>query len=453
MTMDQKSLSQRLAGWATEIHFEDLPNSVIKSTKRALLDFLGVTIAGSTTGLARSIQEYVRASDQAGVASIFGTNSLLSESGAAFANGVSACVLELDDVHERATLHLGATCIPAILAAAQTQNVSSRDVICAIAVGFEISSRLGTAIRAGCAARGFHTTPLLGVIGATLGVTKILGSSTDAVAHALGLAGSNAGGLFDYHGGWPSSWCINIGKVGREAILCARLSQSGIVGPMDIFEGPKALFLAFAGEMPDESLILNRLGDEWEMLNNTIKVYPCCRRAHSVIDAVLAIKFSGKFDWDDVDFISIETSADSAKLDGRLFSSMSDAQMSIPYGAAAALVFGAPKISHFEESARSDSKLLRMVDRVVLFESNDAVISDPRRFAARVCITINGKILSATVTHPIGDPAHPVSDEYLEAKFYTLAAPVIGQERAQRIVDAVRNFDSGREFQPAVLSF
>lgn len=453
MDLSQDSVSLNLARWTAALRYEDLPDMAVHHVKRCLLDLLGVTIAGSTTDLARAIQAYVKATDLPGAASIIGTDQKISLAGATLANGTAASVLELDDGHARATIHPGATCIPAILAMAEAQGASKRDVILAVAVAYEISSRLGAAICQGSAERGFHCTPMIGVLGAAAGVSKILGNDATATAYALGIAGSNAGGLFDYHGGWLNAWCINAGRVGREGLLSASLPQYGIAGPLDIYDGPKGFAAAFAGGGLEGDEVLRSLGREWVMLDTAVKIYPCCRRLHPVIDAILALKAQVTTDDEAVDRISIVTSSESARLNRRTFESLSAAQMSIPYGAAVAFLFGEPKLEHFDEAARGDPRLHRLAEKVELGVANDPEIADPTRFAARVSLTAGGRTSSVTVTTPTGDPANPVSDHLLENKFRGLADPIIGSERADQAVAAIWSLDRAESGQEGKLDF
>lgn len=453
MNVDQDSASSMLANWAADLRYEDLPHAVRHHVKRFLLDLMGVTIAGSTTDLARATLDYVKATEAPGAASVIGTDFKMSPAGAVIANGTAASVLELDDGHAHATIHPGATCIPAILAMAEAQGASSREVILAIAVAYEVSARLGAAVCKGSSGRGFHCTPMVGVLGAAAGVSKILGNDATATAYALGIAGSNAGGLFDYHGGWLNAWCINAGRVGREGLLSASLPRYGVAGPLDIFDGPKGFFAAFAGAPLDRDAFLRSLGREWTLLDTAMKIYPCCRRLHPVIDAIVALKAQGMADGEAVDHILIETSPESARLDRLTFDSVSAAQMSLPYGAAVALVHGEPNLGHFEEEARGDPMLRRLAEMVELAISGDPEIVDPTRFAARVSLTAGGRTSSITVTTPKGDPANPVDDRVLEDKFRGLAVPVIGSERAERVIAAIWSLDRAEEGPDRKLDF
>ena len=148
-------------------------------------------------------------------------------------------------------------------------------------------------------------------------------------------------------------------------------------------------------------------------------------------------------DIDAVDRIVVETSADSARLDGKTFDSILAAQMSIPYGVAVAIVYGAPGLEHFDTSAREDPRVLRLADLVDVRASEDPNIAH-RAATARVSVSVGGTTLGITVEEPSGNPGNPVDDRALEKKFRRLVEPVIGEEAATRLAERVWSFGDRR---------
>lgn len=437
-----ESLSTNLACWVAALRYEDLPPSVIHHVRRSLLDYLGVTIRGATSRVPQAILTYLTASESPGCASVLGTAQALSPANATLANGTAAAALELDDGHARAALHLGAVCFPAILATAEARGSTSRDVILAAVAGYEVASRLAMAARK-ASERGFNNTQLVGIFGSAIGVGRILGSDARTIACALGMAGSKTGGTFDYHGGWLEAWCVNTGRTSQEGLLCANLAEYGVAGPLDIFHGSKGFATAFTDGEFDGDAVLHSIGREWLMLETYVKPYPCCRRLHSPIDAALSLRSAVGVDIDAVDRIVVETSADSARLDGKTFDSILAAQMSIPYGVAVAIVYGAPGLEHFDTSAREDPRVLRLADLVDVRASEDPNIAH-RAATARVSVSVGGTTLGITVEEPSGNPGNPVDDRALEKKFRRLVEPVIGEEAATRLAERVWAFGDRR---------
>jgi len=186
----------------------------------------------------------------------------------------------------------------------------------------------------------------------------------------------------------------------------------------------------------DAEYILTALGHDWLMLETYVKPYPCCRRLHSPIDAALGLREKLGDNIDAVERITVETNGESAKLDRKDVDSVAAAQMSIPYGVAAALVFGSPGLEHFEDAARRDPRVLRLAGKIEVRESDDPLTAH-HRSAARVSLHMAGVTTSAAVTEPLGNPANPVDDTALTAKFFYLAEPVIGREAAMRLDEAL----------------
>lgn len=441
MPAPDMTLSERLADWVAALRYEDLPAEAVHQVRRSLLDHLGVTIAGAGTSIARTLRNYLLSSEGPGRASLPGTDIRLSVPNAAFANATAASVLELDDGHAAAPIHIGATAIPPILATAQAQNASARDVIVAIAAANEVAARLAIATLP-ANEKGFNPTPLIGVFGAVAGTSRILGSDARATAHALGMAGAYTGGLFDYHGGWLDSWYINVGRTARDGLICAYLADASLAGPLDIFHGPRGIANAFTDGRLDAEETLRDLGRKWLIGQTYVKPYPCCRRVHAIIDAVLALRPQLPSDPDAIDRIVVETSAATARLDGRIFDSMAAAQMSIGFSVATTLLFGAPRLEHFSEGIRRDPRIHALVARTEARASDDAQMRGWRS-SARVSISAGGETKIATIREPLGNPDNPIDDQALEAKFLDLAGPVIGQQQAFRLARLLWRFGDG----------
>lgn len=439
--MTASSLSESLARWAGGVRFEDLPPAVVHHVKRYLLDYLGVAVRGSASPFARKLQAYLSVAEGSGEAAVLGTRHKLSPANAALANGSAATVLELDQGHARVPIHLAAVLMPAILSTAQVRGSSAGDVIAAIAAAYEVSSRLAIAAHR-IDRQGLNFTSLIGVMGAATGAARLTGPGT--IANALGIAGSNAGGLFDYHGGWLDTWCLNTGRASREGVLCAALAEQGFAGPADILDGPRGLSALFHGERLDRGSVLDGIGRDWAMADTYVKLHPCCRILHPVIDAVLALRATTGATIDEIDEIVVETSRESARLDGKTVDTAPQAQMSIPYGVAAAMVFGPPRLEHFDEDARADPRVRQVLQRVDVRTSEDPDIAE-RRLTARVSLSIRGAMVGVTVDDPLGNPGNPVGDDLLEDKFRTLVEPVLGEEASQRIIKAVWDLDGQGE--------
>lgn len=433
-------LTMTLARWAAELRYEHLPHEVVHQAKRVTLDFAAATIAGATSGPARIVQDYLRQTEAPGPAAVVGTPLRFSAANAALANGTAAHGLEVDDGYTAGSFHPGGPNLSAVLAMAQAKGSAAEDILVATVVGFELSCRLAGAGHPATWRRGFHNTPIAGVFGAAAGVAKLLDGDTDLMANALGLAGSHAGGLFEFLGQGAEVKRLHAGKAGRDGLLSAELAARGLTGPGTVLEGRQGYLHAFAGDEFDEQHLLGGLGARWRMLDTYVKPYPCCRHLHGPIDAVLKLAERAPVDIESLDSIVVETYPSAARHGQRSVRGFLDAQMSIPYAVAVALTYGVPDLAHFEAGVRDDPRVRRLADLVEVREAADCVRDYPRMRPARVILRGAGHERVLRIDQPYGEPGNPVTDADLEAKFHRLAGPVVGEQRAKTIVAEIWSF-------------
>lgn len=149
---------------------------------------------------------------------------------------------------------------------------------------------------------------------------------------------------------------LHPGKSARDGLIVAQLARAGIDGPLTGIEGDNGYFKAYAGGKADLNSVLQGLGTNYEMLNTYVKPYPCCRHLHAPIDAVLALKSQRSFDASEVLRVSVQTHRGAAKHDHQHYDGLLDAQMSIPYAVAAALVYDQVDLMAFGSQARANPK-------------------------------------------------------------------------------------------------
>lgn len=432
----------QLAEWAGGLRYEDLPADVVHQAKRVILDYVAATIAGSTSGPARIVQQYLSETEGPGPATVIGTPLRLSAANAALANGTAAHGLEVDDGYTPGAYHPGSPNLSAVLAAAEASGSSGEDVVLATVVGFELSCRLAGAGHPATWRRGFHNTPVAGVFGAAAGVTKILGGDGEVLANALGLAGSHAGGLFEFLGQAADVKRLHPGKAGRDGLVSAELAARGLTGPKTVLEGRNGYANAFAGGEFDPGHLLDDLGDTWRMCQTYVKPYPCCRHLHGPIDAVLELQRQAPIDVDALESISVETYAVASRHSHTSVQDLLDAQMSIPYAVAVTLLHGTPGLEHFDADARQDPRVQRLCNLVSVRESADCAGDYPRMRPARVILRGGGAPRAVRIDQPYGEPSNPVTDEDLEAKFHRIAGAVFDVDRRKRIVSEVWSLDA-----------
>jgi 2-methylcitrate dehydratase PrpD len=307
-------------------------------------------------------------------------------------------------------------------------------------VAVEVTCRLARAGHPATRHAGFHNTPLAGVFGAAAGVCVVLG--LDEVSSALGLAGSHAGGLFEFLGSGAEVKRLHAGKAARDGLLSAHLAARGVTGPASVLEGGNGYFHAFAGDDWRPEDLLDGLGTAWALMDTYVKTHPCCRHLHGAIDALLTLRAEHGLTPESVREIRVETYAIAAAHSHLNFDSHLDAQMSLPYTAAVAVLDGRMGLAQFDHAHRTSPAVAELARRVEVVAADDLDARYPAERPARVTVRrTNGPDLHAEVAQPKGEPSTPLSDDELVAKFHLLADPVLGPATAARVVKSVWAFD------------
>ena len=431
--------TRTIAEWASGVDAPTMPPEVRHHGRRMILDYLAAAAAGSRTELSRTLREHFRRAEPGRAATVIGGPSLTATA-AAYVNGAAAHGLELDDGYTPGSVHPGGCVVPAVLAAGEARGSTIDDLAVAVVVGVEVVTRIAEAGHPSVLRAGFHNTPAAGVFGAAAGVGRLLRLSPDALAGALGLAGSSAGGLREYHAHGSEVKRLHTGKAAREGVMCAELAAAGVFGPDTILEGRDGYFAAFARGVWRPEVLLSGLGREWKAMRTYVKPYPCCRHLHGAIDATRvlrdAVRDAVGDDLSRIERVRVGTFDLAARLDRTAPTTVMQAQFSLPFAVSATLAHGIVDLSTFESARWEDPEVKALSQRVSVHLDEAAQSAYPRERAAEVEITLrSGEVLRHRVAHPLGEPENPLSDADIEAKFRALATPVLGAERVDAALE------------------
>ncbi len=441
------SLTEKLAAFTSTLKYDQLPSDVLLQARNCLLDTVGAMLAGSK--LSRSGQagrHFAERLSEKGESVIAGSSLRRSSMTAALVNGMAAHALELDDGSKHATYHPGASIVTMSLALGEAEGISGRDLVEAIAAGYEVSLRIGTAINPGHYLRGFHPTGTIAVFGTTAAAAKILGLSPEETVHAFGLAGSLASGINQYEIDGAISKHLHPGNAARNGILAAMLARDGMTGPSEILEGRLGFFHCFA-ENPDLELVEASLGSDWHFLRIYFKPFCSCRYVHYAVEATLKDLEQHPFSPEEIESIVVRTHRNAKQgSDIPDYRSPLHARLSIQYGIASILVRGRAGLKEYEEEAIRDPEVRRISDRVhiEIDEEIQKLYPNPRSMIVEIRDR-NGNSASARIDHAKGDPENPMTEAELIAKFRDVTADVIPPERAERIIAAAGTIESREE--------
>lgn len=367
------ALSTELARWASSLTFEDLPSDVVASTKLRIMDVIGLALAGAETDFGRSVRAAALAISTPGPCRILGFGNRVGVITAAFANGAFSQALEFDDTHNESIVHMSSPAVAAALALSEFTPVSGRDFITAIAIGNEISTRVGSVSSGELHKRGFHPTGLFATFGVAYLAAKLLSLDSGQVARAAGIAGSFASGLLECWVDGTQTKFLHPGWSAQSGITAALLAQSGVTGPAQVFEGRWGLFASHVQDPNahrDFARIDDRLGTHWESRNSSFKPFPAAHVIHPYISAVLRLRAMHGIKPADVERIECPVTAFIVGIvcepTAEKFAPASDShgRVSLQYSLAEALYHGALGKSAYSAESRKNPEILGLARRV-----------------------------------------------------------------------------------------
>jgi len=435
--------SAKLAAHVAGARYEDLPEAVVHAFRRALLDHVACAVAGASMPVSRALLSYFSETDAARVATVIGAGAKLSAQNAALVNGANTHALDFDDGTTHGSAHPSGAVFPAVLAAAEQHGASPREVVLAVAVGYDVMIRIAAAMHPVTARKGFHNTALAGVFGAAAAVASLLKLDAAQAGHALGLAGSFAGGIRAYLDDGAEVKRIHPGKAARDGLVCAELAKRGITGPGKVLEARYGFANTHADGQFKWERLLDGLGSRWEIAAVYFKPFPCCRHYHSAMDGIQSLRAAHAIEAADVTSLRIGLYAVGANgHDHKHCDNILDAQMSAPVGAALALTDGDVAVHSFRPESLARPEVRRLVDLAETRVDEECERLYPGRRSGAVEIGLkDGRRFEARVLDPKGEGENPMSDADLERKFVANCVPVIGETRCAAVLETVWRFE------------
>ena len=440
-------LTSALARDVLELTCDRLSESDLTQLKRLVFDHLAVCRRGAEAAWSQAVQDYVRALRSDGAAPVFGADFATSPALAALANATAAHGLELDDTHDESIAHPGAPVIAASLAIARSLGLGGRDVLPAIAAGYEVVGRIGAATGAAqVLERGNHPTALFCGFGVAAAAAKLLGLDRDGLIAAWGLQLSQAGGSmqFSIDSAGTAVKRLHGGYAAHGGVLAVELARRGLAGPGQAFEGEYGLCRLY-GRRPKLDRLAKGDSDGLEIHAISFKPYPCCRLFHSTLDALATVTDGFILSPDAIRRVLVGGPAIVATqhMLRRPESEMA-AQYSLPFALGAAMVFGPEAIDGFAESALADSRVLDFADRVEALTDEDLEAAFPRHFGSWVEIErADGEKRRADVLDSLGTPARPMTEAALIRKYAMLCDALPGLPTGRTLWDRVDAFACG----------
>jgi len=441
------SLARALAEFGSRLRYDDLPAEVTASARLRLLDTVGVCLASVGMPYADAMLGVVGEQGESSDAALFGSAKRAAAAWAACYNGALAHGNDYDDTHSAALIHISGVVVPAVLALGERERAPGRRVLEAAVAAYEAGLRIGMAAPSGFHARGFHATGVCGVFAAAVGASRLLGLDAARMAHAIGIAGSQAAGSMEFlaDGAWTKR--MHPGWAAHGGIVAAQLAARGYTGPATVLEGRYGLYNAYAGApAPDAAALTAGFGREWETLNIDFKPYPCGHISHPYMDCALALRRRHAFALEDVETIELRVPPAAVPIlcepagEKMRPANAYAARFSLPYAVAVVLKLGRAGIDEFSEERIRDPGVLALAARIRYV--TDASLPFPRSFPGWAKIRLrDGRELEERMDDSRGSRKLPMSEAELYEKFAANASRTLPADRTRRIWDAGMTFD------------
>ena len=438
-------LARQLAERVAALRHEDFPPEATHWGKVALLDTLGVTLAGSVEEAPRIVEDVLELHAGEGPCLVFGTSRRVRPLDAALVNGTAAHALDYDNTAKNLGGHVSAVIFPALLAAAEAHGVGGRDLLLAHAAGYEVGAAIGRCVNPHHTERGWHPTATVGVFAVTAACAKLLKLTAAQAETALALATSLAAGTKANFGTMTKP--LHAGLCARSGLLAVLLARKGFTANAGAFEHKQGYFNVFDGPGNyDASKALAGWGD-WEIVSPgaSYKIYPCCYSTHAAVEATLnLVRHHGPFDPRAVARVDSWTPERGlAHTDRPDPDSALAAKFSVQYCVARALLHGRVALDHFEGDTYRDPVVRELLPRVHAAPYGGKPFDADDPFDAEVKITLkDGKTFSEKVDRPLGRTSdNPIAPEHMKAKFEDCAARVLSPLAAAAVVRMVDGFD------------
>ncbi|MFO7965603.1 MAG: MmgE/PrpD family protein [Desulfobacterales bacterium] len=429
-----RGMTVRLADFIANTRSSEVPSRVIEHAKVAFLDWVGVAMAGKDDPL---VLKLIRFADRMGgreQAVILGHGMRKTISQAALINGAASHALDYDDSLISFLGHPSVTIFPGILALGEFTASSGLDFLSAYAVGLRVGVSIAASAGLEHYLSGYHGTSTMGTLASAAACARLLGLNENQTAHALGIAGTQAGGLKRVFG----TMCkpFHAGRASDVGVCAAVLAEDGFTSAEDILEGPGGFFQAMKGSVNEESLA--SLGQTWLIETLAQKYHASCHATHSPIEAALSIVKENDVPIADIASITVRTSETALSAAFRKEARTGlEGKFSIPYCVANALIRGNTGLQAFTDEMVGDANIQELMSKI-------KTVQDPAIQALDAdveLVTAQGDVFSKYIDIFKEIPDLETKQRKIKLKYEDLCEPVIGRKNTKELYDGIRRLE------------
>ena len=422
-----EGLTLRFAELVHALKYEAIPDEVTKKAKFIIRDGLGNQIAASAISEpARKVIEMVREWGGKPESTVVGYGFKVPAPMAAMCNAMMGHGVELDDAHGSGLIKAGSVMVPSLMALAEANNKSGKEVVTALIAGYEVAIRIAKAINPGHRQRGFHTTGTVSAIGVAAAGAKLLGCDVNGIASAIGLAAMQSAGIQSYLDDPCMAKPFSPGKSALNGTMAAVMVSRGFTGPKKALEGREGFFNAYCDDIRVNDL-LDGLGEKFAIMEVGFKPHAACRYAHGPIDLAQQFFHEDNVRLQDVDSIRVNMCELSIRQASKpkppnLNAAMGSTQFSV----ALALEIGRNGLREYWDGFKNQ-KIHDASSTQTTLICEPAYGVTGRQAAVELTLK-NGKVLRREQPEPKGEPANPLTEQELSDKFTGLVKMVKGAQ-------------------------
>jgi 2-methylcitrate dehydratase PrpD len=440
-------LTEHLANFVAEQSADDIPDEVYAAARDAVVDSLGVALAGSREPVADIAAAWVSEMGTGTGATVWGRDLSCHSANTAFANGISAHALDFDDSLPSGRGHISACLVPTVLSMGEVSGASGRDILAAYAIGLEISGVIGRLFGPGHQRRGWHPTATVGSFATTAAAARLSGFNDKSVAHALGIAGSQVAGLARNFGTMTKSF--HIGRAAQVGVTAAGLVAKGFTADNAILDDSGNVIEIYAGgdgDLVEE--VLSSLGNSWTILSpgNCVKRWPCCYSGHRTVAALIELIERHNIIGSDVTEVSVSflPGGDASLLSTDPKTGL-EGKFSIEYIVAALLLDGELKMATFTDAMVQRPEVRQLMKRVHRIHIPDEKFYSGIAGYNDITVVTRTDQFNVREHRVPGSIVWPMSAQERVAKFMDCSSPVLGETAAANLheqIDQIAAADS-----------
>jgi 2-methylcitrate dehydratase PrpD len=432
-----------LGRFVAESKYEDLPPAVVELAKTRILDLLSAGLAGYLLGLYRPLFEILGGK---GETTVWGEGAKFPLRDATLLNSFMAHSTYMEDGSRYTGGHPSSTVIPAVLALGETKKSSGKEIILSVVLGYDVLLRLGKAIYPSTTVRGFQSTAVVGALGSAAACASLLGFGPEKAKNALAIAANLGAGLKEALK-TPDSQPLQVGRSSEGGVIATLFAEKGVSGSDAILENG---FLKAFADQPNESEILSDLGEKYLIEETYVKVHGGCRGNHAPTDVILSLVRDHRVLPDQIKEIKVKV--DSVTMIAEIHHPVSgrQAQFSIPFSIAVAILDGNASLYQFTDEKVNDPRVRELMGRISVELDKDLDKDYPHKRGSHGEIVLrDGRRLVSSIDIARGEPEFPLTVEEIGEKFILLTRGVLGK-RAEEVCDLVMKLERLDDITPLI---